>query len=1033
MKIKTNSLIILFLTVISFLAHADDNQKTEFKKSEQAIKTAYSNLYSLLNDKGKKNLQKDQEEWLQKRKELISSYANYSTSEANRQIIEVNWNRANALKSLRAEIQKKSAHPPKKEPNELPPDVKKKLSSIMLLLDEGQSLANQLKTEEALGKFEEAKKLAKVYFGEESVVLSRIYQNIAEAHGWKGNYSLSIENYEKALDLSIKSLGPENPNAAEILQGLASEYNGLAQRGKALESLLKAKNITEKHYGGKDHRMAGILRDIGYTVFAMGDYNDSYLYAEQAEKIAQPYSETIPALVSGIKVMMATILSQLGFYDLAIKSCEEAIRLNEKSTKPNISFYDGSMSALANAYELQGNFTAALEIQYKILKLQQEDSSANPKFIPNTQRAIAMLHHKMGNHQKAIDILLPLASSNSTLNKARLVLTLDSLGQFYYGLGNFPESLKHLENALKLGREINGPTHPITIATLENISVISTRMGNESKARSTATQWVSALEDRRESVFYLSEGERLLWVKQNFNFSTPIQCLKKHQVADIILRWKGIVLDSILEDRAIYKTLSDTESGPKIVEEIQEKKNQIAVILAEENFDRKKFEELQRSVELMESSTANQAMADGRARSFSLVTHEQIVERISKDSVVVDFVLYYDRIKEKEFYAASIITADGTADLAILEDAEKIGGLVEVYRRSIDSKDSNGLRVALKQLHDAVWKPIREKIPEETKVAFLGTEGMLNFISFATLLDEQNNFLCNKIETRYIGTGRDLLRGNEAPKPKNVTIFADPDFSSELPLSKAVAMRSLDFQNAAEIELTPLPGSRQEAQIVSQLANQSGLSTEIQIGEMANEGKLMKIESPSILHLATHGFFVGSSEPQNASRGMKVVSNKEKPSGMFNPMRQGAVTLAGAQKTLKKWNSGEYPDPSNDGILTAEEAAGMNLDETWLVVLSSCDSGAGFIHSGEGVYGLRRGFMIAGAQNILMTLWPVDDKFTPIFMQDFYKEVFQTGSPAKALGKVQREWINKINTEQGLASAVGLAGPFVLAVTGSNH
>jgi hypothetical protein len=228
-----------------------------------------------------------------------------------------------------------------------------------------------------------------------------------------------------------------------------------------------------------------------------------------------------------------------------------------------------------------------------------------------------------------------------------------------------------LENSLQLGRQINGPTHPITIATLESIAVVSLKMGNEHQSRSAATQWASALEDRRESVFYLSEGERLLWVKLNFNFSTPIHCLKNHQVADIILRWKGIVLDSVLEDRAIYKRLSDMESGPKLVDEIQDKKNQIAVILAEENFDRKKFEELQRSVELMESSIANQAMADGRARSFSLVTHEQIVARIPKESIVVDFVLYFDRIKAKDFYAASIIAADGTANLAILEDAEK--------------------------------------------------------------------------------------------------------------------------------------------------------------------------------------------------------------------------------------------------------------------------------------------------------------------------------------------------------------------------
>ena len=93
--------------------------------------------------------------------------------------------------------------------------------------------------------------------------------------------------------------------------------------------------------------------------------------------------------------------------------------------------------------------------------------------------------------------------------------------------------------------------------------------------------------------------------------------------------------------------------------------------------------------------------------------------------------------------------------------------------------------------------------------------------------------------------------------------------------------------------------------------------------------------------------------------------------------------LAGAQDTLDAWKRGDVPDTGNDGIVTAEEVGGLKLGNTQLVVLSACDTGVGESRSGEGVMGLRRGFIQAGAQHLLMTLWPVTDKITPHIMVDF--------------------------------------------------
>ena len=147
-------------------------------------------------------------------------------------------------------------------------------------------------------------------------------------------------------------------------------------------------------------------------------------------------------------------------------------------------------------------------------------------------------------------------------------------------------------------------------------------------------------------------------------------------------------------------------------------------------------------------------------------------------------------------------------------------------------------------------------------------------------------------------------------------------------------------------------------------------------------------------------------------------------------MLRSGLALAGAKSTLDFWKKGTSVPPANDGILTAEEAASLDLAGTWLTVLSACDTGSGVARSGEGVLGLRRAFAMAGTQNLLLTLWPVSDSFTKDFMVSFYEEALKTGNAPRAMAKVQRDWLVKKREERSISQAVKLAGPFVLTFRG---
>ena len=117
-------------------------------------------------------------------------------------------------------------------------------------------------------------------------------------------------------------------------------------------------------------------------------------------------------------------------------------------------------------------------------------------------------------------------------------------------------------------------------------------------------------------------------------------------------------------------------------------------------------------------------------------------------------------------------------------------------------------------------------------------------------------------------------------------------------------------------------------------------------------------------------------------------------------------------------------------MVTAEEVGRLNLQGTWLVVLSACETGSGEARAGEGVMGLRRGFIRAGTENLLMTLWPVGDTQTVQIIRDFYQEAMRTSDAPSALAAVQRNWLIKLRNERGLSMAVRLAGPFILTYQG---
>jgi len=234
--------------------------------------------------------------------------------------------------------------------------------------------------------------------------------------------------------------------------------------------------------------------------------------------------------------------------------------------------------------------------------------------------------------------------------------------------------------------------------------------------------------------------------------------------------------------------------------------------------------------------------------------------------------------------------------------------------------------------------PLRQSLGNATHL-IVSPDGALNLVPFEALVDERGGFLIERYATSYVTSGRDLLRMQISHLPStHPVILADPSFGEP-------ARRT----TAAPTYFAPLAATGLEAEAIKEFFPDATLLVR---GE-ATKIRLQQVKAPTILHIASHGFFRDDGPH---------VETMAAPAG--NPLLRSGLVLAGANQS---------PGGSSDGILTALEASGLDLWGTRLVTLSACDTGVGVVRNGEGVYGLRRAFVLAGAETVVMNLWPVSD------------------------------------------------------------
>jgi CHAT domain-containing protein len=283
-------------------------------------------------------------------------------------------------------------------------------------------------------------------------------------------------------------------------------------------------------------------------------------------------------------------------------------------------------------------------------------------------------------------------------------------------------------------------------------------------------------------------------------------------------------------------------------------------------------------------------------------------------------------------------------------------------------------------------EPIRRKLLAGNSHVLISPDGELNIVPFEALVDENGKHLIERFKFNYLTSGRDLLEWNNDTAAKaGPVIVANPDYGEP------------DAGHARVFP--PLPGTKLEGDELSRLLHLK--PDDVLEDKRATKAAVFKLESPVVLHIATHGFFFESEPPEAPSSQRSVLADSYLQGSRLgvvdradNPLLRAGLGLAGAN---------HYSSSDDSGVLTALEVSGLDLFGTRLVVLSACDTGLGERTNGNGLYGLRRALVLAGSRSQVLSLWTVDDLVTRDLMVQFYKRLLAGEGKADALASAKME------------------------------
>ncbi len=724
-----------------------------------------------------------------------------------------------------------------------------------------------------------------------------------------------------------------------------------------------------------------------------------------------------------------------GLYGRAEPLFERALAIWEAALGKNHPLVAQSLNNLANLYRAQGNVGRAEPLHERALAIRE---AKNHPDVADSLNNLGNLYWEQGLYGRAEPLLeraLALREAALGKNHRNVADSLNNLGNLYWEQGLYGRAEPFFKRALAIREAALGKNHPLVARSLNSLALLRLAQHRLGAALPLFMRAFSVSEQRlRQEALGFSESrlasflqflrtdEERLYALLRAN---PDNASVRRLALSAALLLKGRSVEETADiSRAVYRSLGPQEHDT--FERLRGLRTQLAHLsfqgpgsLPPKTYQQQ-IQELAARGDALEADLARRS-APLRALA-ALPSPADVVDRVAqalpRDGALIEFIIYEDRPllpgsgspKAQLRYLALVLFPDATIRLRDLGPAEPIISAASQLRTALANRDA-AVQPHAQALYSLAFQPLRPLLGKARRL-FLSPDGALNLVPFAALHDGQR-FLVDTFDFTYLTSGKDLLpRPQATAHAASVVVLADPDFgASPPPPAPSSATASAPAERSASIERffsslreepphrawapVPLPGTRLEAEAIQRLLPQAQLF----LGPEANKERLLQLPPPGILHLATHGFFLDDAPASPHSRGVGhfgALGDGPLAPRPSDPLLRSGLLLAGAS-ALNSTHSSPSQLPVDTTLATALELAGLDLWGTQLVVLSACDTARGDVKLGQGVYGLRRAFIVAGAETVVMSLWQVKDDTTAQLMEAYYRDLLAGQGRATAL------------------------------------
>lgn len=838
---------------------------------------------------------------------------------------------------------------------------------------------------------------------------SRIAQYIhaietqARLYGIKGMFDDAQDNLTRSKKLikGAKVLITDESSGAELPALLIQ----LGNFSKADELLTKLVTENEKLFGVSSIRLIEPLVNRGKIQLAKGDYTEAEKTAQRANQIAvKTYTEN-STKTAATQRLLSDIYYTLGDYEKAEDNIKKALVSQEKQFGRKHVEVAKSLSQLALIKFYKGDNKKDVEnMMIEARNIVGDKLGKDNPLYADILKNLAVVYISEKKYDLAFNSLTiaeaiwrAKTGSKNNINAAS-IYTLT--GDVYYQQKNYKKSEEFYNKSLDLYKTFfRNEGHPEYVKVVSKLAKVFYMQKEYKKAKNRIEASLTNYEGFIKTYFpALSEREKAKYwntIKGDFEFYNTLALGQledfrdlTEKVYDYQLLTKALLLSTSIKIRERILNSNDENLKSQYNDWVLKKELMtLALSMSPEQLLENEIDPnlLAQEIERLEKELSQKSELFGQNFENKRITYQDVVKTLKPNEVAIEMVRYRyfnHSFTDSVIYAALYVKSDFKRPKAIvLNDGHKLETRnFKYYRNAIQGKVQDAIS------YDAFWAPIQKGIGQASTI-YLSPEGVYNQINLEAIPTPDGKYILDNVNIVLVSNTKDIyLRKVKSRNAADNTaaMFGNPSFYMVASTNPLVSQ---------------LPGTEKEINQIQFLLNQKGVNTKVYVEKSATEESIKELNSERIVQVATHGFYKPSEEVTIES---ELESNEAQLTK--NPLMRSGLLLKGAGDLLDKT---DYNYNMENGILTAYEAMTLNLDKTELVVLSACETGLGQLEQGEGVAGLQRAFLVAGAKTLIMSMFKVDDDATQKLMLKFYQKWLNSGNLRKSFVDAKIELRNE--------------------------